>query len=441
MFLMIQNKGEADVRSFTILGLSTARGQQESIGMFGSGAKHAINVLLRNGITPSIYSGRTKIHFFSKPDMMGDVDYHQVYVKVDQKAAQKVSWCLEFGEMDWTNPDMGIREFISNAIDQSGNAKNVVIDVVDKPRAKAGYTRVFLPLTHEVQAYYNNIHDNFLHFSNRQVNKFMPKKEGELTTAKLYRKGVLVGQLALWHKPSIFNYNLGDELSLDESRNLNEWNARTAICKAVLNSTSAIRSVIRHMKNGEFRMEHSLSYSHHIDESNYEDIKNAWHAECGEAIMCDIPLVAESIQKKGFNTIICPGTHMYEAFEAAGVPTGASLLFGVEHKGYEIVETTDQTQATFDQVWSWLEMLKLTGGKKAPELKNFKATENKNQVICGFYENNIVFINTDYEHCHSTMLEELSHYITLSTDLSRDFQSFAFKVAVELGKLLDELTL
>ena len=46
MFLCIQNPGVAPVEGFTLLGVSTTRdcGVEGTIGQFGSGNKHAINV-------------------------------------------------------------------------------------------------------------------------------------------------------------------------------------------------------------------------------------------------------------------------------------------------------------------------------------------------------------------------------------------------------------
>ena len=52
MFLLVQNPGVAPVEGFTLLGVSTTRdcGVEGAIGQFGSGNKHAINVLLRAGL-------------------------------------------------------------------------------------------------------------------------------------------------------------------------------------------------------------------------------------------------------------------------------------------------------------------------------------------------------------------------------------------------------
>ena len=52
MYLLVQNPGVAPVEGYTLLGVSTTRncGVAGTIGQFGSGAKHAINTLLRAGL-------------------------------------------------------------------------------------------------------------------------------------------------------------------------------------------------------------------------------------------------------------------------------------------------------------------------------------------------------------------------------------------------------
>src|SRR3990170_2810882 len=114
MYLMIENKGVIPIEGLTILGLSTARGNESSIGQFGSGNKHAVNVCLRHGINPIIFAGDTRIEFYTKPATMGSKSYQQVWINVDGKH-EKAGWCLEFGELDWTDVSMGLREFVSNA--------------------------------------------------------------------------------------------------------------------------------------------------------------------------------------------------------------------------------------------------------------------------------------------------------------------------------------
>ena len=59
-YLVIQNPGVAPIEGFTLLGVSTTRdcGVEGTIGQFGSGNKHAINVLLRAGRRSSSTAAR-----------------------------------------------------------------------------------------------------------------------------------------------------------------------------------------------------------------------------------------------------------------------------------------------------------------------------------------------------------------------------------------------
>ena len=71
MYLLIQNPGIAPVEGYTLLGVSTTRncGVAGTIGQFGSGAKHAINTLLRAGLRLLIYCGKTRLEFTTRDEI------------------------------------------------------------------------------------------------------------------------------------------------------------------------------------------------------------------------------------------------------------------------------------------------------------------------------------------------------------------------------------
>jgi hypothetical protein len=70
MYLLVQNPGVAPVEGYTLLGVSTTRncGVAGTIGQFGSGAKHAINTLLRVGLKLLIYCGKTRLEFATREE-------------------------------------------------------------------------------------------------------------------------------------------------------------------------------------------------------------------------------------------------------------------------------------------------------------------------------------------------------------------------------------
>src|SRR5689334_6762544 len=110
-YLLIRNAGLAPLESFTILGLSTARGEAEKIGQFGSGSKHGILALMRAGITPRIFIGQDELVFSTHPAKMGEKEYQEVRYTF-QGEQHKTGMCLEFGALDWDSPSMALREFI-----------------------------------------------------------------------------------------------------------------------------------------------------------------------------------------------------------------------------------------------------------------------------------------------------------------------------------------
>ena len=73
-YLVIQNPGVAPIEGFTLLGVSTTRdcGVEGTIGQFGSGNKHAINVLLRAGLKVFVYCGKTRLDFQTRDEEIDD---------------------------------------------------------------------------------------------------------------------------------------------------------------------------------------------------------------------------------------------------------------------------------------------------------------------------------------------------------------------------------
>ena len=127
MHLLIQNPGVAPVEGFTLLGVSTTRGcgVEGAIGQFGSGNKHAINVLLRAGLKVVVYCGKSRLDFQTRDDEIDDgltrKTIKRVMCKLGGTSTRTIDlgWVLDFGAIDWTDLGMAMREFISNAIDRT----------------------------------------------------------------------------------------------------------------------------------------------------------------------------------------------------------------------------------------------------------------------------------------------------------------------------------
>ncbi|KKL14213.1 hypothetical protein LCGC14_2517990, partial [marine sediment metagenome] len=247
-YLMIQNKGVAPIEGFTTLGISTTRNDNTKgvIGQFGS--KHAINLLLRNDIEPIIFCGLTKMSFYTKEYIINDGLVEQKVNKVFCRTSGKNSntnkdlgFVLEYGVHDWNNINMALREFVANAIDrtirenENGcfksalNNNELSVDIIheNKMRARNKYTRIFIPLTQEVQQFYGELPKRFLHFSeNPDIIKQKVLPKGINVNTLIYKNGVLVREVLDDRgnpELSLFDYNFDDELRLDESRNADDY--------------------------------------------------------------------------------------------------------------------------------------------------------------------------------------------------------------------------
>ena len=120
-----------------------------------------------------------------------------------RSSTEDLGFVMTYGEKDWGDIALALREFVSNAIDRAirehGDWRSVKIEIVDETRvrAKRDHTRVFLPLTPEVLDFYNNLGRWFLHFSEPESldKAILPKANrnlGDRKAAVIYRRGVRV---------------------------------------------------------------------------------------------------------------------------------------------------------------------------------------------------------------------------------------------------------
>lgn len=438
-YLLIENVGECPIEGFTILGLSTARGNSSKIGQFGSGAKHAVLLLMREGLTPIIYVGKDKLEFSTARGEMQGKTYNKVLLSVNGAKPQEMGFCLEFGELDWTEINMALREFVSNAIDQN-EGQAATLQIVDHPRAKSGTTRVFIPLSDAVKAYYDARGEYFLQYAGKSHYDIMPKST--ISQAKFYRKGVFVRAVASHHAPSLFDYNCGEGLRIDESRNLNDYDCESQGAIMVSKSVSALKTIIESFADCVKRWEYNFDNYWLTCGDGGKNLKTAWSQVYSES---HIPCLAQAefdiVQRKGYLPIIVP-TQWHKALQKAGVKTSFDCLSSIEKNGATPIETGesfDDCQQTANRVWRWLESLQLTHGKKMPTVRVYEKAMDAGSLKMGYYdaETGEVCINSQAAKSEQTMLEEFAHYITGSTDNSRDFQDFAFLVATKACISLD----
>lgn len=457
MFLMLRNKGVSDAKAFTLLGVSTSRNSTNSstIGTFGSGAMHAISTFLRNNINPVYYTGHLKMEYFSEPILVNGEQFNQLMVKYSGKdhdgtnrsGTADLQSVLEWGAGDWTKLAMGFREFVANAIDGSiasgGTYKDVEIEVKDAPRAKAGHTAVFLPLNEQVQELWKNLNQLFLHFSRPHLlgQKILPKQLDD-GFVRIYKKGVLVGTEK---GNSVFDYNLGNELTLDESRNANPWDTRYAVAKALSSAEPKyIAQILSAQLDGKEVWEDKLDTDYlyatydceEVKKVKAEAFKTAFKAIVGDTgiVTTGTKHIAEVIEKKGFRPIKVSPT-WFAALTKYGIPSESDVLNGLEKEGIPESPATKDMLDAVDEVWELLKSHNLLNGKEKPPVKAFSPIMDAGSQIRGMYKSGIVYLHTDLVASPLMLkvaLEEVVHHLTEATDMSRDMQDFLFRLIVKM---------
>lgn len=467
--LLIQNKGICPTEAFTLLGASLSRSDDALIGQFGSGAKLAITTLLRLGRKVTVYCGLTRMEFKHKTILINDGieerQARQCYVQFGGTSKKKLDlgWVLDFGAIDWKDVDMAYREFVSNALDRtvkSGDTVtdahtncDLIVDIVEdsKMKAQAGFTRVFVEADEKCQEYVDNLHHKFLHFSAGYdpANRILPKL-GDRHKAQVYYNGVFVRELGNF-PDSIADYNFtGSQINIDESRNLDEYNVRVAISRLYRDAGhDDVVKFLRAVDHGEDRLETKLD-SYYLtptswggdSEQQKKTWQEAWATVHGDKVACsqNDGVVGEFARRKGFQLGVVAEPAMMEVVKSFGIPTTDNVLDGEERQGRTITAPTFEALDAVKLVWSWVEAAELLDLEKCPmpKIKGFNEITNAESDCFGFVKpgGDTVYLRNDLggDILMETATEEVAHYVTGSTDCSRDIQNFLIRLLIRWMK-------
>lgn len=427
-YLMIRNNGLAPIEAFTILGLSTARGEADKIGQFGSGSKHGILTLMRHGLNPRIFIGEDELVFSSHPASMSGKEYLEVRYTF-QGEQHKTGMCLDFGALDWDTITMSLREFICNALDQGENIHECVL-LADEPVPNAEETRIYVSAENEdVAKYWESIRDHFLHFDGLENQEIIPSNS---KTTKFYRRGVFVTESKSEHPP-LFTYNFQTG-RIDESRNLDGAAVSGIAARLLVKDSSRLSEVFLSFGDKK-RWEHVIGDSLYYT-ANHEDKttgRSAWKDAFGELPFSNNADTAKVLERKKVPFVPVPMNYgSYLRF--CGVQDAKELLSGLDEANADECEATESAMETFQRVWRWIEAARLTEGKPFPNVRCFSLAMKNGEEKMGYYKDGTVFLNLDYDTSEQTAMEELAHYITGAVDETRDFQDYAFKLATRLAK-------
>lgn len=203
-YLKISNKGKIEIEALTLIGASTKRDDSSKIGMFGSGNKYAIAHLVRNNMTPIVFSGSEQIDITTVSKQLRDESFEVLHFNGEPTS---ITTQMGFHWKLW----MAIRELYANAQDE-GLTDFVV---VDETSISPEDTSIFIPMTDELSDFMFNIDDYFS--MNKKVlfesptGKILKKHSSK---ARIYRRGILVYETEM---DSVFDYDLYD-LPINEDR-------------------------------------------------------------------------------------------------------------------------------------------------------------------------------------------------------------------------------
>ena len=218
-----------------ILGVSTKRGSDITIGQFGSGTKFAPIFALREGwewINTGFDrdGGYTMSYEISDDNSEGLELVEFVYEDVHGNITKKLSsYSLGAGELGWNHPFQIFREAFANALDAyyEFDAAYSIETVAEVGPPVEGEFSVYLTASDGLLDVVNNFDKYFSLertpiFKNDQGNKIYNKLD-DTDGVRIYHKGVLVygGELDHDDTPSLFDYDLTD-IKINEERRLSD---------------------------------------------------------------------------------------------------------------------------------------------------------------------------------------------------------------------------
>jgi hypothetical protein len=479
-YLKIENVGVCPTEGFTIFGASSKNETTDPniIGTFGSGAKHGISLALRQGLMPIVYCGKTRLAFYTKPlkikGVAGEAVHQQLCVKIsghteDNKTInqdRELDHTLSYGNKDWSELSLALREFVSNAIDAcyeqglSQDCMSVELVEENQVRAKGGTTRIFVPATMDVVRFHQEIGKWFLHFSEPQnmETKLLFKKDrncvdssgNKKSTAVIYRRGVRVREFTSSNVPSLFDYNIPD-LSIDESRTIDDWKAKFECGQALAQAedptvpTLIFQKLAKEETCWELEQD-GFALTYNIpDKLNKQQMwHNAFYAVCGKNAVLTTSALADRVKEKGYIPVILSNNHngFMKFLKDLSIRSDVDVLSANDLNGRKIFAPSIAVTQALNWVWDKLEQIDMTYNRPKPEVRCFKQMTESSSMTFGYWLDGTVYINEDVSQntnnsLMDTMVEEVAHHITKATDGSRDFANFLIRMSVELAKASD----
>lgn len=413
-YLRIHSKNtQVSITDMFTLGVSTSRGT-EKIGQFGSGALMAVLLWLREyGCAPVFFVNGQKVRFTFKPEAKSDGgQFNRVYQSDTKKVPLTVA--MEHGELDWKEPGMALREWISNAIDQGEDiTSSECIDEVSKITPTESGVTCYVQMNGDVRKYWGKISEYFLHYSGQHTKKMIPK--AEISPCRVYRRGVYIRTL---DQESIFDYNL--DFDIAESRNGSSDSMEADIFNHLgydIDEDNSIRIMSYVMKNEKsletkwesWRGRGRNTWKSALDGLEDKVIPNNTLPDVGSGVR---------IPSKWYDFIV---EHRREL-------DGLASTCELTREGMKILPPSEELIKDCDNAWAFFELIGMTNGKTKPEVNMFESVNGTTPKALGVYSPNVGTISI-WKDCHKslgTIVHEMAHHITGAKDHTSQFQEFGF---------------
>lgn len=441
-YLLIENPGLAPLEGLTLFGATSKDSSDLSqIGMFGSGTKHAVLVLLRKGLAPIIYSGTDRLEYSTRP-LVGYSD-PEVFYSVNGAAPRTSGSTLAYGRSDWgEHLNLALREFVSNALDAvNGQPELISFSLAEKPRAKAGVTRVFIPWPDDLSIFQRFLRRYFLHFrpsAQPFVGGPIPKVEPN-TPACFYRRGVLINQ---WHDPkkiSLWDYNFV-HLTLDEARNSDSWRMQAEATGLLAENPKALAQTIVELNSSSIWWESDLNqYTLQNRLAEPKQLAEELELQLGpKAVLVSNPIAYDTAKSRGLVPISIPAA-VLSGLTHPDLPTASARLSADDLMGRTV---TDARPSLIARVMRWVKVLEtsnLTADRSAPSIHEFTQHPNSPEGVikgyctsagagAGIYFNSVFVSDSPTSDLDITILEELTHWYSGQADFTRGFQEFLLRL-------------
>ena len=429
MYLMVQNQGEIPLWGIRLLGLS--RKTEDKIGKFGTGLKEAIALLIRKNLKPIIFTGLVKIDFdVHNFDGVDEICFRPDH---DFKRFKANEWHTlnispELGKEDWDNLYQALREIFCNARDE----QNLMHQITDQVVGTEGITKVFVPASPEITEAYGQIHSKLLFLGDRapqyknDIGNIYSKLEP--SPSLIYHKGVFIQQSP---EQSLFDYDLND-IKLNESRSTDWYYVYQQTARLFAKSDiDIINRLLLFTQTdkwaGSFEQKVMLNqFGYEMYKAKPMDWQKAFgNIFTGRAVACPKEhLFIDRLIRKGYRPILFDAKFV-ELLVYLKVPNYLDIL--KDNESLAVQSKMVRTE-TFNKVWRKFKLRGFTKDKPKPKVFIFSEEASKGgEIRFGFYKDQGIYINKDILGSREeriTIIEELVHYITGSTDASVDFQNY-----------------